>query len=93
MGRPTASAGWADDLYDGASVMKTGQVVRIRTASSVARDWKIPPDARGTVVCSYETLSRNRVIEERLDVRFTPRLMVWGTPAHCFEIVEELADA
>ena len=34
--------------------MKVGQRVRFKSTSA-ARYWKIPQDAQGTVMCSYET--------------------------------------
>lgn len=69
--------------------MITGQRVRVRTSSHVARDWKIPSDSQGVVVCSYRLFTRGRIGQERLDVRFTPNTMIWGRPADGFELVDD----
>ncbi len=72
--------------------MRTGQIVRFRPASPVARDWKIPPESLGTVVCSYELLARFRARKERIDVSFARGLTLWGRPAEDFEIIPEDSD-
>ncbi len=61
--------------------MKVGQRVRFKSTSSAARYWKIPHDAQGTVMCSYQLLASNRAAPDRLDVHFTPQLVIWGGAA------------
>ena len=63
--------------------MKVGQRVRFKSTSA-AQYWKIPQDAQGTVMCSYQLL-RNRARADRLDVRITPQLVIWGGAAEDFE--------
>jgi len=58
--------------------MKVGQRVRFKPTSGAARYWKIPHDAQGTVMCSYRLLASNRAAPDRLDVRFTPQLVIWA---------------
>ena len=68
-----------------AQVMQIGQKVRV-SAVRLARDWSIPRGSEGTVVCSYRLLKeRDATAIERLDVRFSSRLVVWGAPAKAFE--------
>jgi hypothetical protein len=69
--------------------MRTGQLVRVRPASPVARDWKIPPEMLGTIICSYQIVARDCPHLERLDVRFEPGIMVWGRPADDFEVIAD----
>jgi hypothetical protein len=63
-----------------------GQRIRLRPASRLAREWDIPPQAEGTLICRYH-LTRAFPAPERLDVRFGPKLVVWGAPAGEFELV------
>lgn len=72
--------------------MRTGQQVRLRATSKAASFWNIPPDAVGTVICAYHLLKAAAAHAERLDVRFTPRVVVWGLPATEFEQVSEPAE-
>lgn len=65
-------------------VMQIGQKVRVK-APNLARDWNIPRGTEGTVECAYRVL-RNTAVE-RLDVRFSPYLVVWGAPADAFELI------
>jgi hypothetical protein len=67
------------------AIMNVGQKVRVRPASRVARDWKIPRDAQGTVICKYRLLKESQAAPDRLDVRFSPRIVVWGAPEEAFE--------
>jgi hypothetical protein len=66
------------------ATMKVGQRVRFKSTSA-ARYWKIPQDAQGTVMCSYRLLTSNRARADRLDVRITPQLVIWGGAAEDFE--------
>ncbi|MGO4872631.1 MAG: hypothetical protein ACLPGW_18840 [Roseiarcus sp.] len=69
--------------------MNAGGRVRVRPGSQIARDWKIPPDALGTVICRYRLLKDNDPAPLRRDVRFGPQLVVWGAPDGQFEPIEE----
>ena len=70
--------------------MKVGQRVRFKSTSSAARYWKIPHDAQGTVMCSYQLLTSNRATADRLDVRFTPQIVIWGGAAEDFEEIRDI---
>lgn len=65
------------------------QRIRLRPSSPLAREWNLPPDAEGTVICRYRILARRSLDADRLDVRFGPRLVVWGAPAVEFEAIDE----
>jgi hypothetical protein len=73
------------------AITNAGQKVRVRPASPVARGWKIPNEAEGTVLCRYRLLNSRTGAAERLDVRFSPRLVIWGAPAVEFEAIGEIA--
>jgi hypothetical protein len=64
--------------------MQIGQRVRI-CAPKLARDWNIPRGTEGTVVCTYRILKESEAASERLDVRFSSQLMIWGAPSQAFE--------
>jgi hypothetical protein len=68
--------------------MEAGQRVRVRASSQLAREWNIPSDAKGTVICRYRLLRERQVGPVRLDVRFSSRLVLWGVPDCEFEAVE-----
>jgi hypothetical protein len=70
------------------ATMNVGQTVRVRPASQVARDWNIPSDAQGMVTCKYRLLNARQSASNRLDVRFSPKLVVWGAPEEAFEVFE-----
>jgi hypothetical protein len=69
--------------------MKVGQRVRFKSTSGAARYWKIPHDAQGTVMYSYRILASNRPAPDRLDVRFTTQLVIWGAAAEDFEEIRD----
>ncbi len=69
--------------------MILGQKVRCRPTSHIARDWKIPRDALGTVICRYRLLKEQPSAPDRLDVRFDERLVLWGAPDKEFEAVDD----
>jgi hypothetical protein len=73
--------------------MKSGQMVRVKLTSTVARECKIAPGSMGTVVCSYEIVARECRNSERIDVRFGKGVMVWGRPAADYEAIPEKSDA
>jgi hypothetical protein len=66
--------------------MQIGQRVRV-SALSLARDWNIPRGTVGTVVCSYRILKESDAAAERLDVRVSSHIVVWGAPANAFEAI------
>ena len=68
--------------------MTVGQRVRIRAASPICKRDGVPPDAVGTVLCSYRVRSRPGS-PERLDVRFSNATVMWGVAANEFEAIEE----
>ena len=73
--------------------MKVGQRVRFKSASSAARYWKIPHDAQGTVMSSYRLLTSNRrATADRLDVRFTPQIVIWDGAAEDFEEIRDIPE-
>ena len=67
--------------------MRKGQRIRLRHASLAAREWGIPPEAEGTVLCEYRVLADRTGAGERVDVRFNSKVIVWGAPAREFEPV------
>jgi hypothetical protein len=69
------------------AAMKVGQRVRLKPSSGAARYWKVPPDAQGTVMCSYRLPASKAATAERLDVRFTPQVIIWGGAATEFEAI------
>jgi hypothetical protein len=69
--------------------MITGQRIRLRPQSRLAREWSIPAYAEGTLICRYQILARD-LAPDRLDVRFNSRLVVWGAPAAEFETIDDL---
>ena len=68
--------------------MKTGQRVRLRAASPIARRDQSAAGAVGTVLCSYKVRTRGG-FPERVDVRFSSNTVMWGVAAKEFEAVEE----
>jgi hypothetical protein len=68
--------------------MITGQRIRLRAQSRLAREWNLPNNAQGTLICRYQILARD-LAPDRLDVRFNSRLVVWGAPAAEFEPIED----
>jgi hypothetical protein len=70
--------------------MIAGQRIRLKRASRLAREWDIPPEAEGTLICHYQSLARDFVAPDRFDVRFSPRLVVWGAPAIEFEPIGDI---
>ncbi len=68
--------------------MKTGQRVRLRAASPIARRDRSAAEAVGTVLCSYKVRARGG-FPERVDVRFSSNSVLWGVAANEFETVED----
>ena len=72
--------------------MKVGQRVCLKSTSA-ARYWKIPQDAQGTVISSYRLLTSNRrATADRLDVRFTPQIVIWDGAAEDFEEIRDIPE-
>jgi hypothetical protein len=69
--------------------MSTGERIRLRPQSRLAREWSIPDSTEGTLICRYQILARD-LAPDRLDVRFNSRLVVWGAPAAEFETIDDL---
>jgi hypothetical protein len=69
--------------------MQVGQRVRVRPSSSVAREWHVLRGAEETILCQYRLLKGGDSAPLRLDVRFSPRLVVWGAPDIDFEPIPE----
>jgi hypothetical protein len=69
--------------------MRPGQRIRLRPSSRAAREWQLPPDAEGTVLCRYRILAGSSIASERLDVRFNSKTVIWGAPAAEFEVIGE----
>ena len=40
-------------------------------------------------MCSYRLLANNRARADRLDVRFTPEIVIWGGSAEDFEEIRD----
>ena len=70
------------------AALRTGQRVRIRAASPIAKRDELSPDAVGTVLCSYKVRSRPGA-PEKLDVRFAGDTVMWGVAADEFEPIED----
>ena len=67
--------------------MPSLQKVRFKATSQLGRDWQLPADAEGIVICRYRAPGHCAPVD-RLDVRFDRRV-IWGGPADEFEIIEE----
>jgi hypothetical protein len=69
------------------AIMNAEQRTRLKPSARLAREWNIPRGAEGTLICRYRVLARNLAASDRLDVRFSPQLVLWGAPAAEFEVV------
>ena len=69
--------------------MEVLQRVRLKAASRVARDWDIAPGAEGAVLCRYRILGYPTRTPDRLDVRFSPNRVIWGSRADQFEVMAD----
>jgi hypothetical protein len=43
-------------------------------------------------MCSYQLLTSNRATADRLDVRFTPQIVIWGGAAEDFEEIRDIPE-
>jgi hypothetical protein len=69
--------------------MQKGERIRLRPASPGAREWRLPHEAEGTVLCRYRVFAGRPGASDRVDVCFSPETVVWGAPAAEFEPVAE----
>jgi hypothetical protein len=69
--------------------MRKGERIRCRRPVLAEREWGVPGDAEGTVLCQYRLLSEKMGAEERVDVLFGSARVVWGAPANEFVRVAE----
>ena len=69
--------------------MRKGERIRLRPASPGAREWSLPREAEGTVLCHYRVFAGRPGASDRMDVRFSPKTVIWGAPATEFEPVPE----
>jgi len=58
--------------------MRAGQRVYIKPASTLAREWRLPPRTEGVVLCAYEVLGGFSTNRERVDVRLSAGDVAWG---------------
>ena len=72
-------------------MMRKGQRIRLRHPSLAAREWGLPLDAEGVVICEYRLLADRSGACDRVDVRFNAKTIVWGAPAREFEPIGESA--
>lgn len=72
--------------------MRAGQRIQMKPTSNVARERGISPGAEGVVICSYNLLGRSRDAE-RVDVRFSPEVVVWGISPEEVEVVSDRGEA
>ena len=70
--------------------MDVVQKVRVKPDSGVAHDWEIPCAALGTVICRYRLLKDDQRAPDRLDVRFSRELVVWGASEEAFEVIAQI---
>jgi len=73
--------------------MQKGERIRLRPASPGAREWRLPHEAEGTVLCRYRVFAGRPGASDRVDVCFSPETVVWGAPAAEFEPVAEDPEA
>ena len=71
--------------------MRKGQRIRLRSAALAAREWGLPGDAVGEVICLYSVLTSRGGHSDRVDVRFNKQTIIWGAPAAVFEPIAESA--
>jgi hypothetical protein len=69
--------------------MQKGERIRLRPASPGAREWRVPHEAEGTVLCRYRVFAGRPGASDRVDVCFSPETVIWGAPAAEFELVPE----
>jgi hypothetical protein len=72
-------------------LVRKGQRIRLRQSSLAAREWGLPLDAEGVVICEYRLLADRSGACELVDVRFDAKTIVWGAPAKEFEPISESA--
>jgi len=80
-------------LSDLEANMQKGERIRLRPASPAAREWRLPHEAEGTVLCHYRVFAGRPGALDRMDVCFSPETVIWGAPAAEFEPVPEGPEA
>jgi hypothetical protein len=65
-------------------MLHKGQLLRPVHPAVAEREWGVPGDAVGTVLCAYHMTFECQGPTHRVDVRFGPRKVVWGAPADQF---------
>jgi hypothetical protein len=73
--------------------MQKGERIRLRAASPGAREWRLPHEAEGTVLCHYRVFAGKPGASDRMDVYFSSETVIWGAPATEFEPVAEEPEA
>ena len=73
--------------------MQKGERIRLRPASPGAREWRLPREAEGTVLCHYRVFAGRPGATDRMDVHFAPEIVIWGAPATEFEPITESSGA
>jgi hypothetical protein len=69
------------------STIRKGQRLRPLHPAFAEREWGVPRDAVGTVLCCYRP--ERGADGERVDVKFSSGPTLWGAPAKEFKIVAE----
>ena len=72
--------------------MRKGERIQLRPASPGAREWRLPREAEGTVLCHYRVFAGRPGASDRMDVCFSPKTVIWGAPATEFEPIAESPD-
>ena len=71
------------------SKLRKGQRLRPLHPALAEREWGVPGDAVGTVLCSYSVLIDRSGAADRVDVRFSSGATAWGAPAAEFAVIGE----
>jgi hypothetical protein len=82
MRKRTSVSGWGAE-------MQKGERIRLKSASPAAREWRLPREAEGTVLCRYRVFAGKPGASERMDVCFSSTTVIWGAPATEFEPIAE----
>jgi hypothetical protein len=75
------------------SELRKGQRLRPRHPHLAEREWGVPGDAVGTVLCCYRVLIDRSGAADRVDVEFGSGHKIWGAPAEEFAVIPESAPA
>lgn len=69
--------------------MKSGQIVRFKPSSPLAKQWGLDEGSSGEVICSYQGKSGYSDTGDRIDVRFQEDTVIWAAPAAEFEMITD----